>query len=79
MTDDYDIAIIGGGIHGAACAYEAALSGYKVVVLEQYTNPGLATSSKSSKLIHGGLRYLETAQFKLVRECLQEREYLLKK
>ncbi len=79
MTDDYDIAIIGGGIHGAACAHEAVLSGYKVVVIEQYENPGLATSSKSSKLIHGGLRYLETAQFKLVRECLHEREYLLKK
>jgi len=79
MTYDYDIAIIGGGIHGAACALEAALSGYKVVVLEQYEDPGLATSSKSSKLIHGGLRYLETAQFKLVHECLHEREYLLKK
>jgi len=79
MTNDYDIAIIGGGIHGAACALEAASSGYKVVVLEQYENPGLATSSKSSKLIHGGLRYLETAQFKLVRECLHERKYLLEK
>jgi glycerol-3-phosphate dehydrogenase len=79
MDHDYDIAIIGGGIHGAACALEATLSGYKVVLLEQYEKPGLATSSKSSKLIHGGLRYLETAQFKLVRECLQERTYLLKK
>lgn len=74
----YDIAIIGGGIHGAACAELLSQSGYKVVVLEQYHQVGLATSSKSSKLIHGGLRYLETAQFKLVHECLQQRKYLLK-
>ncbi|HEY9051642.1 MAG TPA: glycerol-3-phosphate dehydrogenase/oxidase [Gammaproteobacteria bacterium] len=74
----YDVTIIGGGIHGAACAQLCADAGYKVLVLEQYEKPGLGTSSKSSKLIHGGLRYLETGQFKLVRECLQEREYLLK-
>jgi len=73
----YDIAIIGGGIHGAACADNLSQSGYRVVVLEQYSQAGLATSSKSSKLIHGGLRYLESAQFKLVRECLQQRKYLL--
>ncbi|MCW9013696.1 MAG: FAD-dependent oxidoreductase [Gammaproteobacteria bacterium] len=73
----YDLIIIGGGIHGAACAREAAQQGYKVLVLEQYEKPGLGTSSKSSKLIHGGLRYLESGQFKLVRECLQERKHLL--
>jgi glycerol-3-phosphate dehydrogenase len=73
----YDIAIIGGGIHGAACADNLSRSGYKVIVLEQYSQVGLATSSKSSKLIHGGLRYLESAQFKLVHECLQQRKYLL--
>ena len=74
----YDIAIIGGGIHGAACAQAAVEKGYTVLVLEQYEKPGLGTSSKSSKLIHGGLRYLESGQFKLVRECLQERKHLLK-
>ncbi|TNF36969.1 MAG: FAD-dependent oxidoreductase [Gammaproteobacteria bacterium] len=74
----YDLIIIGGGIHGAACARLCADSGYKVLVLEQYAQPGLATSSKSSKLIHGGLRYLESGQFRLVRECLLERDYLLK-
>jgi len=73
----YDIAIIGGGIHGAACADNLSQSGYKVIVLEQHSQAGLVTSSKSSKLIHGGLRYLESAQFKLVRECLQQRKYLL--
>lgn len=72
----YDIAIIGGGINGAACADHLSQCGYKVVVLEQYDQAGLVTSSKSSKLIHGGLRYLESAQFKLVHECLQQRKYL---
>lgn len=74
----YDIAIIGGGINGAACADHLSQCGYKVVVLEQYHQAGLVTSSKSSKLIHGGLRYLESAQFKLVYECLQQRKYLSK-
>jgi glycerol-3-phosphate dehydrogenase len=73
----YDFAIIGGGIHGAACADNLSHAGYKVIVLEQYQQTGLATSGKSSKLIHGGLRYLESAQFRLVRECLQQRQYLL--
>lgn len=73
----YDIAVIGGGIHGAGTAQAAAAAGYSVAVLEMN---GLAsgTSGKSSKLIHGGLRYLETAQFSLVRECLLERALLLK-
>lgn len=74
----YDIVIIGGGINGAACAEQLSEAGYKVLVLEQHHQAGLATSSKSSKLIHGGLRYLESAQFKLVHECLQQRKYLLK-
>jgi len=77
MAIDYDLLIIGGGIHGAACAQAASAKGYSVLLLEQFEKPGLATSSKSSKLIHGGLRYLETGQFKLVYECLQERKYLL--
>ena len=75
---DYDLTVIGAGIHGAAVAHQAAANGYRVLVLEQYAEAALGTSSKSSKLIHGGLRYLESAQFKLVRECLQERKHLLK-
>lgn len=74
----YDITIIGGGINGAACAEHLTQCGYKVVILEQYHQAGLVTSSKSSKLIHGGLRYLESAQFRLVYECLQQRKYLVK-
>ncbi len=74
----HDLIIIGGGIHGAAVAQAAVQQGLQVQVLEQFPQPGMATSSKSSKLIHGGLRYLETGQFKLVRECLDERRYLLK-
>ena len=77
MATDYALVIIGAGIHGAACAQAASAKGYKVLVLEQFEKPGLVTSSKSSKLIHGGLRYLESGQFKLVRECLQERRFLL--
>ena len=73
----YDLAIIGGGIQGAACAQAAAARGYSVILLEQYDKPGQATSKKSSKLIHGGLRYLESYQFRLVRECLRERQILL--
>jgi glycerol-3-phosphate dehydrogenase len=73
----HDLIIIGGGIHGAAVAQVASAAGLKVRVLEQFSEAGLATSSKSSKLIHGGLRYLETGQIKLVRECLEERRHLL--
>lgn len=77
MTSRYDLVVIGGGIHGAGVAQAAAAGGFSVLVLEQH---GLAsgTSSRSSKLIHGGLRYLENGQMALVRECLHERELLLK-
>jgi len=75
---DYDIAIIGGGIHGVGVAQAAAARGYKTVLLEQYDHLAEGTSSRSSKLIHGGLRYLEQFEFSLVRECLLERSYLLK-
>ncbi|MDH5394033.1 MAG: FAD-dependent oxidoreductase [Gammaproteobacteria bacterium] len=75
---DYDLIIIGAGIHGAAVARAAACDGYKVCLLEQYSEAGLATSSSSSKLIHGGLRYLESFQFGLVKECLKERRILLR-
>lgn len=73
----YDLVIIGAGIQGAGVAQAAAAAGYSVLVLEQ-TAPAAGTSSKSSKLIHGGLRYLESAQFGLVRESLHERALLLK-
>ncbi len=74
----YDLAIIGAGINGAGVAQAAAAAGYKVLVLEKNNAAGLETSGASSKLIHGGLRYLETLEFSLVRESLQERELLLR-
>jgi glycerol-3-phosphate dehydrogenase len=76
-VDRYDYVVIGAGIHGAGVAQAASAAGYRVLLLEQYAQPAMATSSRSSKLIHGGLRYLETAQFALVRACLRERAYLL--
>lgn len=77
MQPVYDIIVVGAGIHGAGVAQAAAARGYSVLVLEQH---GIAsgTSSRSSKLIHGGLRYLESGQFSLVRECLRERDLLLR-
>lgn len=75
--DEYDIVVIGAGIHGAGVAQAGAAAGYSVLALEQ-TGIAVGTSSRSSKLIHGGLRYLESAQFALVRESLRERAILLK-
>ncbi len=74
---DYDILIIGGGIQGVGVAQAAAAAGYRVLLLEKEALAS-ATSSRSSKLIHGGLRYLETAQFGLVRKALRERAILLR-
>lgn len=76
MAKHYDIVIIGGGIHGAGVAQAAAVQGYSVLLLEK-TGIASGTSGRSSKLIHGGLRYLETGQFSLVYECLRERAFLL--
>jgi glycerol-3-phosphate dehydrogenase len=69
---EYDVVIIGGGIHGAGVLQAAAAAGLSALLIERR---GLAsgTSSRSSKLIHGGLRYLESGQFALVRESLRER------
>jgi len=75
---DHDLVVIGAGIHGAGVAQAAAASGYRVLVLEQYEKAAQGTSSRSSKLIHGGLRYLETGQLGLVYECLRERAQLLR-
>ncbi|HEY6565631.1 MAG TPA: FAD-dependent oxidoreductase, partial [Pirellulaceae bacterium] len=72
-----DILVIGGGIHGVGVAQAAAAAGYEVTLVEQ-TALAAGTSSKSSKLIHGGLRYLEQAGLQLVWESLSERERLLK-
>ena len=77
MTQSFDLVVIGAGIHGAGIAQAAAARGLSVLVLEQ-AGVASGTSSRSSKLIHGGLRYLESRQFSLVRECLQERALLLK-
>jgi len=77
MVESYDLVIIGGGIHGVGVAQAASAKGLSVMVLEQ-TDIASGTSSRSSKLIHGGLRYLESGEFSLVSECLHERALLLK-
>ncbi len=77
MTGQHDLVVIGAGIHGAGAAQAAAAAGYSVLVLEQ-TGIASATSCRSSKLIHGGLRYLESGQLNLVRESLRERDILLR-
>lgn len=74
---DYDLCVIGGGINGVGIARDAAGRGLSVLLVEAQDLAG-ATSSASTKLVHGGLRYLEHYEFKLVRESLNERETLLK-
>ncbi len=74
---DFDLAVIGGGINGTGIARDAAGRGLRVVLIEQ-NDLASGTSSASSKLIHGGLRYLENYQFRLVRAALAEREILLR-
>ncbi len=73
-----DLLIIGGGINGVGIAADAAGRGLCVTLCEQ-SDLASNTSSKSSKLIHGGLRYLEHGEFRLVREALLEREVLWRK
>src|SRR3954467_6542511 len=73
----YDLIVIGGGINGAGIARDAAGRGLSVLLCEQ-DDLGEHTSSASTKLIHGGLRYLEYMEFRLVRKSLQEREVLLR-
>ena len=74
-TGTFDLIIIGGGITGAALAYEAGTRGMKVALFEK-GDFGAATSSATSKLIHGGLRYLKNLELGLVRESLRERRIL---
>lgn len=76
-TNDYDILIIGGGINGCGIARDAVGRGYSVYLCEA-DDLASGTSSQSTKLIHGGLRYLEHYEFRLVREALTEREILWK-
>jgi len=72
-----DVLVIGGGINGCGVAQAAAARGLRVLLVEQ-GDIAAGTSSRSSKLVHGGLRYLETLRFSLVRESLHERDVLLK-
>ena len=74
--DSFDILVIGGGITGVGAALDAASRGLKVALIEA-NDFASGTSSRSSKLIHGGLRYLEQYDFKLVREALHERELMV--
>ena len=74
--DIFDIAVIGGGINGCGIARDAAGRGLRVALFEQ-NDLGGATSAASTKLVHGGLRYLEHYEFRLVREALIEREVIL--
>jgi glycerol-3-phosphate dehydrogenase len=73
----YDVVVVGGGINGVGVAQAAAAAGHSVLLIEKQ---GLAsgTSSRSSKLIHGGLRYLESWEFSLVQEGLSERSLMLR-
>lgn len=77
MEPDVDVLVIGAGIQGAGVAQAAAAAGYRVRVLEQ-TAIGAGSSSRSSKLVHGGLRYLETRQYALVYKALRERDRLVR-
>ncbi len=76
-SSHYDLIIVGAGIYGASIALEAVHDGMKVCLVEQFDTPAQGTSSKSSKLIHGGLRYLESLEINLVYECLHDRKRLL--
>ncbi len=75
-TNTFDVLVIGGGVTGVGAALDAASRGLKVALVEA-SDLASGTSSRSSKLIHGGLRYLEQYDFKLVREALHERELMV--
>ena len=75
MQGNFDVIILGGGVNGCAIARKLSREGKRVCLLERYTI-GCGTSSNSSKLIHGGLRYLETGSFGLVKESLKDRKRL---
>lgn len=75
---EFDVVVVGGGVTGLGTALDAATRGLRVALLE-YQDLGAGTSSRSSKLIHGGLRYLQQLEFGLVRQSLQERALLLRR
>lgn len=77
-SEQFDVIVIGGGVVGAGCALDAATRGLKVALVEA-RDIASGTSSRSSKMFHGGLRYLEQLEFGLVREALHERELSLTK
>src|SRR5437016_11533968 len=77
-SERFDVLVIGGGITGAGTALDAATRGLRVALVEA-RDLASGTSSRSSKLFHGGLRYLEQLEFSLVREALRERELMLTK
>src|SRR5688572_23199991 len=76
QSDFFDVCIIGGGITGAGVLTQAVRRGWKAVLTDSQ-DFAFGTSSRSSKIIHGGLRYLKLLQFGLVRRTLLDREYLL--
>lgn len=76
QSEEFDILVIGGGVNGVGVALDAVTRGLKVALVESQ-DLAAGTSSRSSKLIHGGLRYLEQYDFKLVREALHERELMV--
>ena len=76
IEQEYDVAIIGGGATGLGAAVEAASRGYKTILFEAF-DYGKGTSSKSTKLVHGGIRYLANMDFSMVKEGLSERYYFL--
>src|SRR5213082_354947 len=75
--EQFDLVVIGGGITGAGVALDAASRGYSVALVEQ-ADFASGTSSRSSKLVHGGLRYLQSFDLGLVREALLERQLLVR-
>jgi glycerol-3-phosphate dehydrogenase len=76
LAEPFDVIVIGGGVNGCGAAWDASLRGLRVLLVER-DDLGSGTSSWSSRLIHGGLKYLEKLDVKLVRESLREREWLL--
>src|SRR5881227_1239774 len=76
-ADSFDVAVIGGGITGAGVALDAASRGYSVALVEG-ADFASGTSSRSSKLVHGGLRYLQAFDLGLVREALLERQLMVR-
>ena len=75
LADPYDVVVVGGGITGVCVAREAAGRGLRTLIIDK-SDFGHGTSSATSKLIHGGIRYLETYEFAVVRESLRERRVL---